>query len=112
MTEKHKQEQEQVVNAVTEKLRAELQNPAADIAMITARHAQELRDLEARFVAKHEEELKSAIERAQEKAKEDAVKAGVGAVSGVSQDTISKEEAARKVVVIDSKHSLKLLMYH
>ena len=62
LTEKHKQEQEQAVNTATEKLQGELQNPGADIATITARHAQELRELEARLVAKHEEELKFAIE--------------------------------------------------
>ena len=69
-----------------------MQNPGADIATITARHAQELRDLEVRLVAKHEHELKAAIEKAQKEAKEEAAKAGVGAASGVSQDMISKEE--------------------
>ena len=62
LTEKHKQERERAVNTATEKLRGELQNPGADIATITARHAQELRELEARLVAKHKEELKFAIE--------------------------------------------------
>ena len=63
LTEKHKQEREQAVNTATQKLRGELQNPGADIATITARHAQELCELEARLVAKHKEELKFAIEK-------------------------------------------------
>ena len=69
-----------------------MQAPGADIATITARHAQELRDLEVRLVAKHEEELKVTIEKAQKEAKEKAARASVGAASGVSQDMISKEE--------------------
>lgn len=63
MTEKHKQEQQEAVNEATEKLRTALETPHSDTDEIAARHAEELRALEARLVAKHEEELRGAIEK-------------------------------------------------
>ncbi|OCB87264.1 Cse1-domain-containing protein [Sanghuangporus baumii] len=62
--------------AATEKLWAELQNPGADAAEIAPRHAKELRVLEPRLIAKHEEEeLKAAIERTRKEEHEQALKA-------------------------------------
>ncbi|KAL5476490.1 MLP1_5 [Sanghuangporus weigelae] len=55
--------------AANEKLRAELQNLGTDAAEMATRHAEELRVLEARLTAKHEEELKAAIERTRKEAK-------------------------------------------
>ena len=70
LTEKHKQEQEQAVKVAAGKLRAGLQNPSVDtprslptMYKSSARHVQELNEMEARLVAKHEEELKSAVKK-------------------------------------------------
>ena len=79
---KHKQEQEAAVTAATEKLKSELQTPGANLTEVTARHAEELRALEARLMSKHEEELKAAIEKARSE--------GGGATT--TDDTISKAE--------------------
>ncbi|KAH8108683.1 hypothetical protein DFH11DRAFT_1067215 [Phellopilus nigrolimitatus] len=65
LVEKHKQEQEEAVAAATAKLRSELQAPETDALKLAAfRHGEELRMLEAKLVAKHEEELSAVIEKA------------------------------------------------
>ncbi|OCB84369.1 hypothetical protein A7U60_g8353 [Sanghuangporus baumii] len=67
-------------------------NPGADAAEIATRHAKELRVLEVRFAARHEEELKAAIERTRKEAKEEDAKASAATSLGTTQDMISKEE--------------------
>ncbi|KAL5530724.1 MLP1_4 [Sanghuangporus sanghuang] len=67
-------------------------NPGADAAEIATRHAKELRVLEVRFAARHEEELKAAIERTRKEAKEEDAKASAATSLGTTQDMIWKEE--------------------
>ena len=51
--------QEAAVTAASEELKSEPQIPGADLSEVTARHAEELRALEAKLVGKHEEEFES-----------------------------------------------------
>lgn len=67
LVEKHKKEQEEAVASAIAKLKAELQTPA-NANDITARHAEELRSLEAKLNAKHAQELKDAVEKARKEA--------------------------------------------
>ncbi len=60
---KHKQDQEAAVTAATDKLRTELRAPDANAEALVAKHAEELKALEARLVAKHEKELQEEIEK-------------------------------------------------
>lgn len=63
LSAKHKQEQEEAVASATEKLRSELQTPGSDAAQVAVKHAEELKSLEARLIAKHEAEMKAVIEK-------------------------------------------------
>ncbi|KAI5123451.1 hypothetical protein M0805_008822 [Coniferiporia weirii] len=107
LSEKHKQDQEEAVAAAMSKLRFELQAPGADTGEVTARHAGELRTLEARLVAKHEEELKAAIDMARQEATNASAPTEAGHVSTEEHEQALKAAMERGRVESAAKLRLK-----
>ncbi|PCH39913.1 hypothetical protein WOLCODRAFT_88363 [Wolfiporia cocos MD-104 SS10] len=87
--ERAKVQQQQAVEAAIEKLKSELQSAPSE--EIVAQHAEELRELEARLSAKHQEELEVAVASA----RADALATVSASGTGDQQQAIEAAVAAR-----------------